>query len=86
MQKLSNLLEIRTVFAPTDKAFEKLPNATKVRMSTDKDFHQRLISYHVAFGKHLVENLLKQKSIETAAKDTSGNESIRLHFGNELVC
>lgn len=84
MQTLSNLLEIRTIFAPTDRAFEKLSNATKERMETDKKFRQNMIGYHVAYGKLLQEKLPESKFLKTSSKDTKNN-NIRLHFGDQMV-
>ena len=45
-----------TLFAPTDEAFEKLPQKTLEKMKSLK-WTRYFMQYHVVEGKHIVESL-----------------------------
>ncbi len=46
-----------TVFAPTDKAFAKLPAALVKRLTSDKKLLTQVLTYHVIAGKVLSTDL-----------------------------
>jgi uncharacterized surface protein with fasciclin (FAS1) repeats len=54
-----------TVFAPTDKAFSKVPNATLDELAKDKAKLRSVLLYHVAKGKLTAKKVVTRKSIET---------------------
>jgi uncharacterized surface protein with fasciclin (FAS1) repeats len=54
-----------TVFAPTDKAFAKVPQATLDALAQDKAKLRSVLLYHVAEGKLTARRVVKRKSIKT---------------------
>jgi len=54
-----------TVFAPTDKAFSKVPKATLDALATDKAKLRSVLLYHVAKGKLTASKVVKRSSIKT---------------------
>jgi uncharacterized surface protein with fasciclin (FAS1) repeats len=54
-----------TVFAPTDKAFSKVPKATLDALAQDKTKLRAVLLYHVAEGKLTAGKVVKRKSIRT---------------------
>ena len=54
-----------TVFAPTDKAFSKVPQATLDALAKDKAKLRSVLLYHVAKGKLTAKKVVKRKSIKT---------------------
>jgi uncharacterized surface protein with fasciclin (FAS1) repeats len=54
-----------TVFAPTDKAFSKVPKATLDALAKDKAKLRSVLLYHVAEGKLTAKKVVKRKSIKT---------------------
>jgi uncharacterized surface protein with fasciclin (FAS1) repeats len=40
------------VFAPSDMAFAKLPQAILHKLQSNKDLLQKVLKYHVASGRH----------------------------------
>jgi uncharacterized surface protein with fasciclin (FAS1) repeats len=54
-----------TVFAPTDKAFSKVPKATLDALAKDKAKLRSVLLYHVAKGKLTARKVVKRKSIKT---------------------
>ena len=54
-----------TVFAPTDKAFSKVPKATLDTLAKDKAMLRSVLLYHVAKGKLTAKKVVKRKSIKT---------------------
>jgi uncharacterized surface protein with fasciclin (FAS1) repeats len=54
-----------TVFAPTDKAFSKVPKATLDSLANDKAKLRSVLLYHVAKGKVTAKKVVKRKSIKT---------------------
>ncbi len=54
-----------TVFAPTDKAFSKVPKATLDALAKDKAKLRSVLLYHVAKGKLTAKKVVKRKSIKT---------------------
>ncbi len=54
-----------TVFAPTDKAFAKLPEGTLERLLADEDKLKKLLTYHVVPGKLMAADLVTKQSVDT---------------------
>jgi uncharacterized surface protein with fasciclin (FAS1) repeats len=54
-----------TVFAPTDKAFSKVPKATLDALAKDKAMLRSVLLYHVAKGKLTASKVVKRSSIKT---------------------
>ena len=54
-----------TVFAPTDKAFSKVPKATLDALAKDKAKLRSVLLYHVAKGKLTASKVVKRSSIKT---------------------
>ena len=54
-----------TVFAPTDKAFSKVPKATLDTLAKDKAKLRSVLLYHVAKGKLTASKVVKRTSIKT---------------------
>jgi uncharacterized surface protein with fasciclin (FAS1) repeats len=54
-----------TVFAPTDKAFSKVPKATLDALAKDKAKLRAVLLYHVAKGKLPAAKVVKRHSIRT---------------------
>ena len=58
-----------TVFAPTDKAFEKVPASTLEGLLKDRAALRQVLLYHVASGRYPAKRVVKLRSIETLAGD-----------------
>ena len=56
-----------TVFAPTDKAFSKVPAETLEALGNDPDALRRVLLYHVADGRYPAARVVSKGSIETLA-------------------
>ena len=56
-----------TVFAPTDKAFPKVPPETLEALGNDPDALRRVLLYHVADGRYPAARVVRKRSIETLA-------------------
>jgi uncharacterized surface protein with fasciclin (FAS1) repeats len=54
-----------TVFAPTDKAFAKVPKKTLNALAADKTKLRSVLLYHVAKGKLTAAKVVKRSSIKT---------------------
>jgi uncharacterized surface protein with fasciclin (FAS1) repeats len=54
-----------TVFAPTDKAFSKVPQATLDALAADKEKLRSVLLYHVAKRKLTAAKVVKRRSIKT---------------------
>ncbi len=54
-----------TVFAPTDEAFEKLPEGTLEALLKDKDKLVAVLTYHVVAGKVMAADVVKLEEAET---------------------
>jgi len=55
-----------TVFAPTDEAFERLPQGTLTALLADRPKLRGVLLHHVVPGKHMAAEVAKQKSLEAA--------------------
>lgn len=56
-----------TVFAPTDKAFSKVPKATLDALGKDPEALKRVLLYHVADGRKPAARVVRSRSIKTLA-------------------
>ena len=56
-----------TVFAPTDKAFSKVPKSTLRSLKRDKAALRRVLLYHVLAGRYGPKRLIKAGSVATVA-------------------
>jgi uncharacterized surface protein with fasciclin (FAS1) repeats len=54
-----------TVFAPTDAAFDKVPNATLARLARDKAALRSVLLLHVAERRLTAAKLTKRRSVKT---------------------
>ncbi|SRR5579883_939667 len=54
-----------TVFAPTDKAFAKLPEGTVEGLLEDIPNLKKILTYHVVSGKVMAADVVKLKSAKT---------------------
>jgi uncharacterized surface protein with fasciclin (FAS1) repeats len=54
-----------TVFAPTDAAFDKVPNATLARLGRDKAALRSVLLLHVAKGRLTAAKVTKRDSVKT---------------------
>jgi uncharacterized surface protein with fasciclin (FAS1) repeats len=71
-----------TVFAPTDKAFAKVPKATLSALAKDKAKLRAVLLYHVVKGKVTAAQAMKLRS----AKTLNGQSvAIRVSGGKVLV-
>ena len=56
-----------TVFAPTDKAFKKVPAETLQALGNDKEALERVLLYHGVSGRYPAARVVKKKSLESLA-------------------
>ena len=54
-----------TVFAPTDAAFDKVPDATLARLGRNKAALRKVLLLHVAEGRLTAAKLTKRRSVKT---------------------
>lgn len=54
-----------TVFAPTDEAFEKLPEGTLENLLEDKEGLGKILTYHVVKGKVMSDQVVNLNKAET---------------------
>jgi uncharacterized surface protein with fasciclin (FAS1) repeats len=71
-----------TVFAPTDAAFDKVPNATLARLGRDKAALRSVLLLHVAKGRLTAAKLTKRDSVKTL---NGQRLAIRVRDGKVLV-
>jgi uncharacterized surface protein with fasciclin (FAS1) repeats len=71
-----------TVFAPTDDAFDKLPEGTIAKLLKNKDKLKAVLTYHVVPGKVMASDVVNLKS----AKTLNGQEiTIKVKGGTVMV-
>jgi uncharacterized surface protein with fasciclin (FAS1) repeats len=58
-----------TVFAPTDAAFEKVPDATMEQLGNDPEMLRSVLLHHVAKGRLKAARVVKRKSVKTLNGD-----------------
>jgi uncharacterized surface protein with fasciclin (FAS1) repeats len=71
-----------TVFAPTDDAFAKLPEGTVEALLKDKEKLTAILTYHVAAGKYMAEDVVKMKNLETV---NGQNLTLKVMDGKVMV-
>jgi len=71
-----------TVFAPTDKAFSKVPQATLDALASDKEQLRSVLLYHVANRELTAAKVAKRRSIKTLNGQRVG---VRIRDGNVFV-
>ena len=57
-----------TVFAPTDRAFKRVPEKTLRKLGRKPKLLQRVLLYHVAAGDLKAEQVVQRRKIRTLAK------------------
>jgi len=71
-----------TVFAPTDAAFDNLPNTTLTRLGRDKAALRKVLLLHLAEGRLTAAKLTKRRSV----KSLNGQRlAIRVRGGKVFV-
>lgn len=71
-----------TVFAPTDEAFAKIPQATLDALLADKDALTAVLTYHVVAGEVRAQDVVNL----TSAKTVNGQEiSIQVRDGKVMI-
>ena len=70
-----------TVFAPTDEAFDKLPEGTVESLLEDIPALTDILLYHVVSGEVLAEDVAQLESAETLLLD----ESVSIRVENDMV-
>jgi len=76
-----------TVFAPTDEAFNKLPEGTLDSLLQDIPKLKRIVLYHVAFGDVRAEDLMQIEEAETVEGSIvaiESSDSIKVNDANVL--
>ena len=81
--KLTSLIAVQTIFAPTDDAFRSLDPLIQEKLQTNKTFLQNVINFHIIPGKHLTEIMYKKQYFKTNSLD--GNEFLRVFVNNVVV-
>ena len=68
-----------TVFAPTDKAFSKVPEATLEKLGRKPKLLRRVLKYHVVSGDVKAADIVERRSVRTLA---GAKIKIRVRDGN----
>jgi len=71
-----------TVFAPTDDAFDKLPEGTIAKLLENKDKLKAILTYHVVAGKVMASDVVNLKSAKTV---NGQNITIKVKGGTVMV-
>jgi uncharacterized surface protein with fasciclin (FAS1) repeats len=71
-----------TVFAPTDAAFERVPEKTQRLLGRKPKLLRRVLLYHVAAGDLKAEQVVQRRSIRTLAKR---KVRVRVRNGNVFL-
>lgn len=71
-----------TVFAPTDDAFDKLPEGTIGKLLENKDKLKAILTYHVVAGKVMASDVVNLKSAKTF---NGQNITIKVKGGTVMV-
>jgi len=64
-----------TVFAPTDDAFDHLPEGTLPNLLKNKEWLTTVLSYHVVGGRYDAADLASRESVDTLAKKSLAIDS-----------
>ena len=70
-----------TVFAPTDKAFAKIPKAKLAKLLKDKEALAKVLTYHVVSGKIMAADVKpgKVKTVE------GGSVTLKVNGGKVMI-
>lgn len=72
-----------TVFAPTDAAFERLPEGTLDSVLADKELLTSILTYHVVPGKMMAKDVINNPSLKTVQGQeiaiTSTDEGVKIN-------
>ncbi len=71
-----------TVFAPTDKAFSKVPEATLAKLGRKPKLLRRVLKYHVVSGDVKAADIVNHRSVRTLA---GAKIKIRVRDGNVFL-
>lgn len=71
-----------TVFAPTDRAFAKVPKKTLNALAADKAKLRSVLLYHVAKGRLTAKKVVRRTSIKTL---NGQRVTVRVHGGKVFV-
>lgn len=71
-----------TVFAPTDDAFDRLPEGTIGKLLENKDKLKAILTYHVVAGKVMASDVVNLKSAKTF---NGQNITIKVKGGTVMV-
>ena len=71
-----------TVFAPTDRAFERVPAKTLRKLGRKPKLLERVLLYHVAAGDLKAEQIVQRRKIRTLAMR---KVRVRVRDGNVLL-
>jgi uncharacterized surface protein with fasciclin (FAS1) repeats len=75
-----------TIFAPTDKAFAKLPIDTLENIINDKEKLTEILTYHIISKKVIVNQIINLKKTNTVnGKDLSINAKKRFRVDNAKI-
>lgn len=69
-----------TVFAPTDRAFDRVPDSTLEALGKDKEKLRAVLLYHVVNRKLPARKLVKRRSVRTM-----NGQSLRIRGGGKTV-
>ena len=67
-----------TVFAPTDAAFDKLPQGTLESLLSDREQLTKVLTYHVVPGKVMSSDLAGMKSLKTVEGSSIRSSTLRV--------
>jgi uncharacterized surface protein with fasciclin (FAS1) repeats len=75
-----------TVFAPTDEAFAKVPQATLDALARDKDKLRAVLTYHVVAGRVMAADVVKVNEAKTvqgqSVKVVTSGGSVKVDAAN----
>lgn len=75
-----------TVFAPTDEAFEKLPEGTLENLLEDREGLGKILTYHVVKGKVMSDQVVNLNKAETVnGQDVSIDSTDGVKIDNAKV-
>jgi len=67
-----------TVFAPTDAAFDKLPEGTLESLLSDRERLAKVLTYHVVPGKIMSSDLAGMRSLQTVEGSSIHSSTLRI--------
>ena len=76
-----------TVFAPTDEAFKKIPEAQLAALLEDKAALTKVLTYHVVPGRVMAADVVKLNSVKTVEGQSvtiSTNDGVKVNNANVI--